>query len=249
MLEIVPLMTRPPATPRSQRHKPKSAKNYVRYRACLRWDAGFTCCFCLVHESDLAPGGVEKTAQTSIEHLEPQVHAPHLSSVYENCAYACRYCNSARGKLPTIHASGARLLHPWREAWGAHFQLHDDRLEPTHRGEAGRDALYTVEVYQINDPARVQLRRNRRRLLLDRILLFKHDIAALEELATRQSTPEDRLRLLRLAQELAGSRKVALEELRRRTAIPADAPTRCRCDSEEHHTLPPGTEVLRVTVG
>lgn len=249
MLELVPLTTRPPATPRSQRHTPRSANDYTRYRACLRWDAGFTCCFCLVHESDLAPGGVEKTAQTSIEHIEPQVHARHLSNAYENCAYACRYCNSARGTFPTMHASGARLLHPWRDAWGAHFQLHEDRLEPVHGGEAGRDALFTAEVYQINDPTRVRLRRNRRRLLQDRLRWFAHDIAALEELAMRQSTPEDRLRLLRLAQEIVQARPLAREELQMRTVIPADAPTRCRCDSQEHHRLPPETEVLRVSIG
>lgn len=250
MLEIVPLMTRPPATPRSQRHKPRSASDYVRYRACLRWDAGFTCCFCLVHESDLAPGGVEKTAQTSIEHIEPQVQAPHLSGVYENCAYACRHCNNSRGKLPTTHPSGARLLHPWRDAWGAHFRLHEDRLEPAQAGEEGRHARYTAEVYQLNDPARVKLRRNRRLLLIDRIRLFARDVAALEDQAMRQPTPEDKLRLLDLARELTKARAFALDELRQRTAIPADAPTRCRCDGQEHHCLPSEMqrEVLRLAI-
>jgi 5-methylcytosine-specific restriction endonuclease McrA len=246
---LVPLMTRPPATSRAQRHTPKSANDYQRYRPCLRWDAGFTCCFCLVHESDLAPGGVEKTAQTSIEHLEPRAHAPHLATEYENCAYACRFCNSARGTLPTVHPSGARLLHPWRDAWGAHFRLHEHRLEPLHQGHAGRDARYTAEVYQVNDETRIKLREKRHQLLLDRMRFFVRDVDALEEQAERQSSPEDRLRLLLLARELAAARQAALIELGERTAIPADAPTRCRCDSQENHKLPPEIEVWRVSLG
>jgi 5-methylcytosine-specific restriction endonuclease McrA len=248
MLEIVPLMTRPPATRRSQRHTPASASDYARYRACLRWDAGFTCCFCLVHESDLAPGGIEKTGLTSIEHIEPQVHAPHLRTVYENCAYACRHCNHARGTLPTTHPSGVRLLHPWRDAWGAHFRLHEDRLEPVHAGEEGRRARYTTEVYQLNDPTRVKLRQKRRALLTDRIRMFTRKVEALEEQAMRQPEPEDKLRLLELARELTKARMFAREELRQRTAIPIDAPARCRCDGQEHHCLPPEIEVLRLPI-
>ncbi|HWN71556.1 MAG TPA: HNH endonuclease, partial [Haliangium sp.] len=246
---LVPLMTRPPATSRTQRHRPKSARDYQRYRPCLRWDAGFTCCFCLVHESDLAPVGVERTAQTSIEHIEPQAHAPHLADKYENCAYACRFCNSARGTFPTVHPSGARLLHPWQDAWGVHFRLHEDRLEPVQQGDEGRHASYTAEVYQINDETRIRLRQKRRAVLMDRMRWFAHDVDALEELASRQSSPEDRLRLILFAQELVAGRQAALIELGDRTAIPPDAPANCRCDSREHHALPPEIEVWRVSLG
>lgn len=246
---LVPLMTRPPATSRTQRHKPKSANDYQRYRSCLRWDAGFTCCFCLVHESDLAPGGVEKTAQTSIEHIEPRAHAPHLAAEYENCAYACRFCNSARGTFPTVHPSGARLLHPWRDAWGAHFRLHEYRLAPVHQGHGGRDARYTADVYQVNDETRIKLREKRHQFLLDRMRFFVRNVDELEELAERQSSPEDRLRLLLLARELATARQTALIELGERKATPADAPTHCRCGSQENHQLPPEIEVWRVSLG
>lgn len=245
---LVPLMTRPPATSKSQRHKPKSANDYQQYRPCLRWDAGFTCCFCLVHESDLAPGGVEKTAQTSIEHIEPQARAPHLATEYENCAYACRFCNNSRGTLPVVHPSGARLLHPWRDPWGAHFRLHENRLEPVRDGEEARHARYTAEAYQINDEARIRLREKRHRLLLDRMRWFEHDVDELEHQAERQSSPEDRLRLFLLARELAAGRQAALIELGERAAIPTDAPIRCRCDSQEHHDLPPEIAVWRVSL-
>lgn len=144
VLELVPPTTIPPATPRRQRHAPPAANDYAECRACLRWDAGFTCCFCLVHESDLATHGAEGTALTWIEHLEPQHRAPELRNVYENCAYACRFCNNIRRTKPSVNASGARLLNPWRDAWGAHFRLREDRLEPIHDGEAGRDANYTL---------------------------------------------------------------------------------------------------------
>jgi 5-methylcytosine-specific restriction endonuclease McrA len=246
---LVPPMTRPPATSRSQRHKPKSANDYQRYRPCLRWDAGFTCCFCLVHESDLAPGGVEKTAQTSIEHIVPQARAPELADKYENCAYACRFCNSARGTLPIVHPSGARLLHPWKDAWGDHFRLHDHRLEPVHDGDEARHARYTAEVYQLNDETRIRLRRQRHRLLLDRMRPFQHDPRALDEQAERQSSPEDRLRLFLLARELEALQQNAIIELGDRAATPADAPFRCRCGSREHHALPPEIEVWRVSLG
>lgn len=250
VLEIVPARIQVPRTRKHQRHTPRSTNDYRDYRACLRWDAGFTCCFCLVHESDLTrTGTAEGTGLTSIEHLQAQTHAPDLVNVYSNCAYACQSCNNVRRCTPSEHPSGARLLHPWGDAWGDHFRLHEDRLEPLQEGEAGRDARYTIGVYRLNHQRKVAMRRTRRNQLQSYVSLFEHDLRGLRALAAQQQSAEERLELLGWARKLAELRGLASDELERRTAIPADAPTRCRCDSQEHHTLPPGTEVLRVTVG
>ena len=247
VLEIVPPKSLPAKTPRQQRHRPLSTNDYRDYRACLRWDAGFTCCFCLVHESDLTrTGSVEGTGLMSIEHLEPQAHAPDLVNEYANCAYACRLCNNVRRTQPSQHPSGARLLHPWRDAWGAHFRLHEDRLEPLHQGDAGRDARYTAGVYRLNHDQKVEMRRLRRRQLEAYLELFEHDLVELRRIAEQQLSVEERVKHAARIRTLAKWRKLASDELSRRTVIPADAPSRCRCDSREHHCLPPETEVLRV---
>lgn len=167
--------------------------------------------------------------------------------MYSNCAYSCRYCNNVRRDQPIEHASGARLLHPWRHAWGDHFRLHDDRLEPLRDGPEGRDARYTERVYRLNDRRKVELRRQRRALLSDRIELFEHDLAALRRVAAEQTTAENRLRILELARQLDRARRQALRELRCRSAIPRDAPGTCHCGHDEHHTLPADMAILRLT--
>lgn len=249
MLEIVPPRIQIPGTPRRQRHTPRPTNDYRDYRACLRWDAGFTCCFCLVHESDLTRTGTAAgTGLTSIEHLQPQSHAPDLVNVYSNCAYACQSCNNVRRCAPSLHPSGARLLNPWRDAWGEHFQLHDDRLEPLREGDAGRDARYTTQAYRLNDDRKVAMRQLRRTLLESYLDQLAFDLADLRKIAAEQSSSEERLKHLARVRKLQQWRALARDELARRTAIPADAPTRCRCDSPEHHSLPPETEVLRLQI-
>jgi hypothetical protein len=228
---------------------PRPASDYPRYRACLRWDAGFTCCFCLVHESDLASHGVERTGLTSIEHLEPQSTAPHLANRYDNCAYACRYCNNVRGTEPSVHPSGARLLHPWRDAWGAHFRLHeDDHLKPLHEGDAARHALYTSRVYRLNDPRKLQMRRHRRRWIQAYLDMLELDLKGLRRMVAQGLSDKEQQTLRDEIRKLRAWRALACDELSRRTAIPADAPVRCRCDSREHHTLPSEIEVWPVSL-
>lgn len=245
-MQILAPTTPPPASPRRQRHAPRSANNYREYRACLRWDAGFTCCFCLVHESDLDPHGVERTGLTSIEHIEPQVRAPDLASTYSNCAYACRFCNTVRRDQPLEHQSGARLLHPWRDAWGEHFRLCEDRLEPVHQGPAGQHARYTERIYRINDLRKIELRRERRELIQDRLRFFAHDIAEMRRAARTHPLPAHRLRLIEMVRELEAQRRRALEELRRCSPVPRDAPSTCRCDGEEHCCLPPEVAAIEL---
>jgi hypothetical protein len=126
----------------------------------------------------------------------------------------------------------------------AHFQLQDDRLAPLDDGASGRDARYTEQVYRLNDPRRVELRRQRRELINDRMRLLEIDPAELRRMAKKQPSQEKRARMIELARKLAHLRARALDELRARSAIPRDAPMACRCGNHEHPTLPPGTPVL-----
>ena len=240
--------TTPPATTaRPQRHTPRPSNSYSDHRACLRWDSGFTCCFCLIHETDLDAHGVEGTGLTSIEHLQLQSTAPGRVTDYDNLAYACRYCNGRRSTHPRVSPSGARLLDPWQDAWGAHFRLRDDRLEPLYDDERGRDARYTEEVYRLNDPRKVTMRRERRELIEDRLRYVTEDFAAmLRDVARRVPDEAHSRRLFEQAREIDHQRERALCELRMQPAIPRDAPTRCRCGHQEHHTLPPQLPVREI---
>jgi hypothetical protein len=128
-MHILPPRTAPATTPTARRHAPQQA-SYGEYRACLRWDFGFTCAFCLLHESDLSQGmGVEGLGLMWIEHRFLQSTHESERDRYENCIYACRLCNQARGTAPLIDTRGHRLLDPTETAWAEHFEERRDLLE------------------------------------------------------------------------------------------------------------------------
>ena len=59
-MKILPPQTKPPTSPIERRHRPRPVhgrQGYLKFRPCLRWDFGFTCPFCLMHESDFVRGG------------------------------------------------------------------------------------------------------------------------------------------------------------------------------------------------
>jgi len=177
---------------------------------------------------------------TWIEHIEPQSAAPDLVHVYSNCAYACQRCNRARGTHPTHHSSRARLLNPWRDIWGEHFQLQNDRLVPRHDGPDGLHARYTIQVYRLNEPRKVGQRQRRREFIDDQARLFADDVEAIR--ATAMQLPDTyapvRRKLIEHANLLEHLREQAVRELRRYRPVPADAPMTCRCGHSEHHQLP-----------
>src|SRR3990170_75943 len=98
-MRVLPSRTVPSEQAIERRHEPSSS-HYTRYRPCLRWEFGFTCAFCLLHETDLIEHGISRTGLTSIEHHIAQSEAPFLRDRYDNCLYACRFCNKARSNLP-----------------------------------------------------------------------------------------------------------------------------------------------------
>lgn len=237
--------TEPPIKPTSRRHNPRQARGqagYRKYRACLRWDFGFTCPFCLLHEADLAPGGcAEGTGLTWIEHILPQSSDETAKNKYPNCVYSCRFCNRARSNRPVDGPDG-KLLDPTKEPWAKHFTLDEDQLRPT---PGNADARYTYESYDLDDPRKVTLRRWRRKVishhrayladrLAERTRLSSvlqqqiRDPAAIDEVSSLSC------RLQRLSEEIGH----ALDDLEGYAAIPEDAPTECRCGVTTYHTLP-----------
>src|ERR1700730_10113620 len=110
MIKILSLGTLPWPEAFSRRHRPPAA-DFSTYRPCLRWEFGFCCALCLLHESDIAACGATGWGIMSIEHLIPQSVAPERANDYLNCIYACGRCNRSRRNLQDL-PSGARLLNP-----------------------------------------------------------------------------------------------------------------------------------------
>ena len=229
-MKILPARTAPPneaIDPR--RHSPPA--HFESYRSCLRWEFGFMCAFCLLHESDLFEGGAPGTGLMTIEHFVRQEgEGSARANEYANCFYACRFCNGARGSRYEVaeERGGRRLLNPCSNAWAEHFELvGTDRLRP-RRGDA--DARYTYRAYDLDGP-RKRMSRGRRRHSIERAR------AILESYATRQAfytrvyenprTAQDRTEALGEMAFLDAQRSDAMETLRRYRALPA--PEACRC--------------------
>ncbi len=246
-MQILPERTLPFRERLERRHQPRPARGrlgYPAYRPCLRWEFGFTCAFCLAHESDLSEHGVEGTGLTTVEHFVPvstgqhQSAAESLANDYQNCFYACRYCNGARSTTPSTDGQGRKLLNPCAHRWTEHFSVSDDdRLLP-RPGDA--DAEYTSEAYDLNEARKLEMRRSRRERVEESLALLNRGPDLLDALIARSaSQPGIRsVEILAAAENLRRSMLNAERELMRHAAIPADADSRCRCGHQVHHSLP-----------
>lgn len=240
-MKILPARTSPPSSLIERRHSPEPAKGrygYRKYRPCLRWDFGFTCAFCLLHEADLVEHGVEGTGLTSVEHFIPVGGAGPIND-YSNCFYACRFCNQARSDLPVVSGK-QRLLDPCANVWAEHFTLTaDDQLVPV---DGDSDAAYTHQSYDLDDPRKVDRRRVRRERLGEWRQLLEEGPGLLEELLARTSEqPSSGQRaFLQAAEWLRRSIESAILDIQRYAAIPPDADAACRCGYNDHHALPTG---------
>lgn len=240
-LKIWPPQTLPPAKPTRRRHQPRpSSSDWAGYRACLRWDFGFTCALCLLHEADLYGGRTgEGLGGTTTEHRTPRSEDASQESVYENCLYACRFCNRSRSAQPTSQG-GTRLLDPTSDTWSTHFETVGDQLLPWPRD---RDAEYTHRAYELDDPRKVERRKVRRELVTDRLKLrlqLDGEISALLTVAdhVRQRNLRRFGEILQAIQAIRADARRALEDLERYAAIPKDAPATCRCDPSGILSLP-----------
>ena len=239
-MKILPPVTRPPDTPITRRHLPRPARHWSAYRSCLRWDFGFTCALCLIHEADLYGGHLgEGLGGTTTEHRTPRSADPGRANDYDNCLYACRLCNTARGNRPERH-QGTRLLDPTEDAWSLHFLAADDLLRPAD-GDAA--AAYTHLAYDLDDPRKTERRLARRALVNDRLLLLRDletIIAEQLELADslRQKDLESFGRVLQRIRSIRLEARRALGDLKRYAVVPADAPRQCRCGASGDRSLP-----------
>jgi|SRR6185295_3826462 len=176
-----------------------------------------------------------------VEHLISRAADPSRKNEYSNCFYACRLCNGARVSRPQSSA-GRSLLDPTQTAWEAHFRRSGDRLVPE---EGDADAAYTHEVYDLDDPRKIEMRRLRRELITDRLELLARCPDELEWLLAQVDVtrPGRAREALELARRLRRAAIGALEELARFAAVPPDAPGSCRCGRFDHLSLPLELEI------
>ena len=233
-MNILPAKTDLPATQIARRHNPRIGA-YPTYRPCLRWEFGFTCAFCFLHEADFVAHGIERTGFTGVEHHVPRRSAPQLADEYGNCFYACRFCNRARSRAPNVDANGRRLLEPCTTAWAARFHQHGFSFQP-----CDSDAEYSAEVYDLNDPRKREMRRSRAGSIGRALrLLADGPDRARRLLSVAERLPHgDRTVVLEAAEAVHDQVVAARQELVRFRMVPADADETCRCDQNVARQLP-----------
>ncbi len=203
--------------------------------ACLRWDFGFTCPFCLLHEADLSEHGATREGMLNVEHLARRETNPERQHDYDNAFLACRFCNSSRGRKPSTDADGRTLLDPTRAAWAAHFVWRNEKFLCPKPGDA--DAAYTWKTYALDDEKKVTRRQWRRESLpiyRSAVEEFPDIIAAWHREARSTRDPAQAKSALDKARNLQRQVDIAVKVLIRFSVVPADAPERCRCGDGEH---------------
>ncbi len=234
---ILPPVTRPWRETIGRLHRPlvaKGSKGFQSYRACLRWEFGFSCAFCLCHESDLAPYGVEGSALTHVEHFIPQSLNATQRNDYYNCFYICRFCNVSKGATYSDDAEGRSLLNPCTHAWLEFFTVSRDEILP--RDEDG-DAAYTSDVYELNDPRKKRMRRLRR-LTIGQCTGFLRRSRTIEHALLDNVQSGGGIEYVDVAREIVRQRRRAYMDLLKFRAVPHDCDTSCACGHHLHHQLP-----------
>lgn len=205
-------------------HCPAEESRYSEYRPCLRWEAGFICQYCYLHESDLFWLGSEGSGLFSVEHYELRSQRPDLEAEFENCLYCCRFCNIARGSLPVKESkSQRRLLHPRKAGWGENFSLEKCVMKPSK----SRNATYTAECYDLEDPRKTRLRRARKESIAECRRVLEKGPELLTQIKKRGRFDAG------LELYLIESVEAARFQLDTYLAIPVDSDENCRCRSLE----------------
>jgi hypothetical protein len=130
--------------------------SYVRVdlRRLVEARANRLCEYCLIHEDDTYFG-------CQVEHIIAEKHGGSTDAA--NLAYACVFCNRAKGTdVGTITSNSGqftRFFNPRIDRWTDHFSLHGVLIQPrTIIGEA------TSRILRLNDAARVFERQELQRL-------------------------------------------------------------------------------------
>lgn len=246
----LPKLTQLPEEPVVRRHDPADGESGT-YRPCARWDFGFTCALCLLHEADLVDFGAEGTGLISLEHHKlKKAERTDLKDNYTNLILGCRYCNGRRGQLrSTDPDSGAQLLDPTSVGWAKHFEFKGFELKPL---ADDLDAGYTWKAYDLGAKRKAAHREARhdfiseweedKRLLRDRVpklLELSHDTTVAE--GERRLAAE-------LAETYVKNYENTKKKLQRYVAVPFDAPTKCRCDKDSGASALPEWLVQQLVV-
>ncbi len=238
-MKILPPVLIPWRAAVERRHEPPVAEGrygYRAYRSCLRWEFGFTCPFCLCHETDLAQRGTEGLGVTQVEHFVPVSHEEARANRYSNCFYVCRFCNQARGSTSNVDSEGGkRLLNPCADVWAEHFLAIGGGIR-AQQGDG--DAAYTHATYQLNDPRKVARRSHRRETIEECLALLEQGSSLLPrllKLANERNEPD----LVEEARVIAGAIRRAWQDLQDHAVLPVDAPQLCACGADEHCVIPP----------
>ena len=118
-------------------------------RAFVWARAGHRCEYCRLHQDDY-------DFQTfHLEHIIPRQHGG--GDEPENLCLACSECNWSKGPNLAGLLGGKlyRLFHPRRQLWSRHF-----RWEHTLLVGKTKTGIVTIQVLDMNSPARVMLREN-----------------------------------------------------------------------------------------
>lgn len=241
MTQILKSRTLPFKDRISRAHTPASSHgrglSYRAFKECLRWEFGFTCAICLLHEVHLVlPGtGAATSNQMTIEHivLKSTPLGKPLEDEYTNCLLVCTFCNKSRGsRYLDAKPDGTRLLNPVTDVWADHFDLADDRIEP-RSGDV--HAEYTRTAYGINDSIRTLRRQALRGLIDERIVNIRRRQADIDSIDHQLS---DSTGGSTNSQWLLTARGRYCEDLRRElnallkfSGVPVDRPASCRCES------------------
>lgn len=243
MTKILPEVTQPWRRKIDRCHRPPQARGetgYREYRACLRWEFGFTCAFCLSHESDLMRATTEGWAVMQVEHFEPKTRNPGRINDYENCFYICRLCNTARSNAPNRDAQGREMLNPCDAVWQDHFEIADDEIRP--RKDLDQNAVLTSERYDFGDRRKVRLRRVRRELILERLGYLEDASLLMADLYDDIGAGgPSKVKHVDMIELLDRQRMSAYKDLLQYAAVPSDpsdSPLSCSCGPGHSHTLP-----------
>ena len=82
---------------RDRRHGPGGYASYETYRRWLRDEFTFRCVYCLIREEWGRLAG-----EFDLDHFQPQVNRPELTTEYENLVYACHTCNIRKSASTTF---------------------------------------------------------------------------------------------------------------------------------------------------
>lgn len=229
-MNILPPVIQPPNAVLSRRHSPRHATRYQDYRACLLWETGFTCPFCLLPDAAFMAMGTSRFGILQIEHLEPQsVGSAASITQYDNLILICALCNRARSALPLTSPKGQNLLNPFQRVWGDLFQIADDQVQP--RDALDRDALYTHKCYRLGDQSKTGIRKRQREVISKNLTLLEELTIEIRRLRAQltESNKEGVEQQSKSLRVLQSARSECLLRLQEWKAIPSDAPSACRC--------------------